>query len=417
MMHGAPCRPCTRLKSNFLNNAPKSGSAAEVFTVFLRLGATSFGGPLAHLGYFHREFVARRQWLTERAYADLVALCQFLPGPASSQVGMTIGLLRRGYLGAIAAWAGFTLPSAVLLTGFAMSVTRYPGLVPTGALHGLKVMAVAVVAQALWNMTRNLCQGTALKVLALVAAVFAWRFPGTPGQVAIIVAAAGMGIIFLKPTLRVPPEPLGLPVSRKAGTAWLVLLGVALTVLWILAAVIQHPAMDVAFAFFRTGSMVFGGGHVVLPVLRAAVVSPGWVPEDVFLAGYGAAQTVPGPLFAFAGYLGAAMSAPVTGWIGAVLCLCAIFAPSFLLVFGTLPHWEQLRNNLRAQTALTAVNAATVGILAAAFQRYVLTSGIQQASDVGIGLLAFSALSVGRVPVWLVGLGCALLGQLIVAMA
>lgn len=374
----------------------------SVFLVFLRLGLTSFGGPIAHLGYFRHEFVARRNWLTEHSYADLVALCQFLPGPASSQVGMAIGLLRAGYGGALAAWAGFTLPSAIALVLLALSISGAGGGLDPGVLHGLKVVAVAVVAQAVWGMARSLCTDRLRTALMTVAACVVLVFPSAWGQVGVIVAAGLAGLVLLEPAQAAPHDPLPVIVSRRAGTVWLslffgLLAGLPLVAQW-------WPSRGVAMvdAFYRAGSLVFGGGHVVLPLLQAAVVPTGWVGNESFLAGYGAAQAVPGPLFTFAAFLGASMQGAPTGWAGGTLCLLAIFAPSFLLVAGALPFWETLRRNQRAKAVLAGINAAVVGLLLAALYQPVWTSAIHRPEDFGLALVALVALMSWKWPPWLV---------------
>ena len=316
-----------------------------VFLIFLRLGLTSFGGPVAHLGYFRHEFVARRRWLSERSYADLVALCQFLPGPASSQVGMALGLSRAGYGGALAAWAGFTLPSAALLILFALGLSSQGQLLPAGALHGLKVVAVAVVAQALWGMGRSLCPDVPRITFMAAAACAALLLPGAWVQVGIIGVAALAGMALLRPAPAAPEQAMPTAITRRAGSAWLALFFALLIGLPLLAAAVPSQPLALLDAFYRAGALVFGGGHVVLPLLQAEVVPPGWVGHDSFLAGYGAAQAVPGPLFTFAAFLGAAMTTAPSGWAGGLLCLAAIFLPSFLLVAGALPFWERLRQH------------------------------------------------------------------------
>ena len=381
-----------------------------VFLVFLRLGLTSFGGPVAHLGYFRTEFVERRRWLSERAYADLVALCQFLPGPASSQVGMALGLLRAGYPGALAAWAGFTLPSAIALVLFALGVAQAGDALPADALHGLKVVAVAVVVQAVWGMARTLCPDTARRGFLLLAAALALLLPSAWAQVGVIALAGGAGGLLFKPTTTAPDEPLPLRLSRRAGRAWLALFALLLLGLPLLAQTVPGPALALADAFYRAGALVFGGGHVVLPLLQAEVVPSGWVGQDTFLAGYGAAQAVPGPLFTFAAFLGASMQHAPSGWTGGLIALLAVFAPSFLLVAGALPFWEQLRRQARVQAALMGINAAVVGLLLAALWNPVITSAIHGLTDVALAALALVALMRWKLPSWAVVLGCGLAG-------
>ena len=384
-----------------------------IFVLFLKLGLTSFGGPIAHLGYFHNEFVLRRRWLSEHNYADLVALCQFLPGPSSSQVGIALGLSRAGYAGALAAWVGFTLPSAAALILFALGISSYGNIVSPGVLHGLKVAAVAVVAQAVWGMARNLCQGVPRKSIMVVCACLALVSPNAWGQIGAIVLAGLVGMVLFKPAQCLAHEPLPIPVSRRTGSLWLSLFLVLLIGLPILAHEIPNQMVVMIDAFYRVGSLVFGGGHVVLPLLRAEVVPPGWVSNDVFLAGYGATQALPGPLFTFAAFLGASMTSSPTGWFGGIVALLAIFTPSFLLITGVLPFWENLRHNLRTQAALAGVNAAVVGLLLAAFYDPVWTSGIQRPQDFGLALVAVTALMFWKLPPWLVVIGCGLMGWLI----
>lgn len=381
-----------------------------VFWIFLRLGLTSFGGPVAHLGYFRDAFVTRRQWLSERSYADLVALCQFLPGPASSQVGMALGLSRAGYAGAFAAWAGFTLPSAIALMLFALGLSRHAEAIPAGALHGLKVVAVAVVAQAVWGMARTLCTDRLrVTLMALAACVVLW-LPSVGAQVGVIVVAGLLGRWLIPPAPDHAHDPLPITVGRRAGVVWLSLFAALLLGLPVLAAQWSSPTLEVVDAFYRAGALVFGGGHVVLPLLEAAVVPSGWVDQDAFLAGYGATQAVPGPLFTFAAFLGASMQTGPTGWTGGLLCLLAVFAPSFLLVAGALPFWERLRRNAHAQSTLAGVNAAVVGLLVAALYQPVWTSAIHGPRDFGLALLALVALMAWKLPPWLVVLGTGLAG-------
>lgn len=378
--------------------------------IFLRLGLTSFGGPVAHIGYFREEFVTRRGWLSERAYADLVALCQFLPGPASSQVGLAVGLSRAGYRGALAAWLGFTLPSAIALIAFALGVAAFgEGLAP-GALQGLKIVAVAVVAQAVWGMGRTLCPDAPRLTLMAVATCATLWLPGVWGQVGVILFGGIVGRLLLSPPTDGEHEPLPLTVGRRAGAVWLGLFFTLLLALPVLAGVFPNQALALLDAFYRAGSLVFGGGHVVLPLLQAEVVPPGWVDNDAFLAGYGAAQAVPGPLFTFAAFLGASMNQAPTAWAGGLLCLLAIFLPSFLLVAGALPFWEALRRHPGIQAALLGVNAAVVGLLLAALYDPVWTSAIRGPGDFSLALLALVALMAWKLPPWLVVLGCGLAG-------
>lgn len=386
-----------------------------VFLIFLRLGLTSFGGPIAHLGYFREEFVTRRQWLSERSYADLVALCQFLPGPASSQVGIALGLSRSGYAGAAAAWAGFTLPSAIALILFALGIARYGDALPSGVLHGLKVVAVAVVAQAVWGMARNLCPDAPRITLMAAAACFVLLMPTAWGQVGVIAIAAIIGLVLFKPQHDSTHDPLPITVRRRVGLLWLTLFFALLMGLPLLSAMFPNQTLSMVDAFYRAGALVFGGGHVVLPLLQAEVVPTGWVSNDAFLAGYGAAQAVPGPLFTFSAFLGASMNNPPSGWLGGLICLLAIFAPSFLLVVGALPFWERLRRNGRTQAALLGVNAAVVGLLLAALYNPVWTSAIHAPQDFGLALVALVALMFWKLPPWLVVIASGIAGGLLSA--
>ena len=384
-----------------------------VFLIFLRLGLTSFGGPVAHLGYFRDEFVVRRNWLSERSYADLVALCQFLPGPASSQVGMALGLSRAGYAGALAAWLGFTLPSAIALILFALGIASYGDAMPAGVLHGLKVVAVAVVAQAVWGMARTLCPDVPRISIMVAATCCVLLVPSAWGQVGVIIAAALIGLVAFRPQPGTAHEPLPISIRRRTGLLWLALFCALLLGLPLLASLFPSPLLAMVDAFYRAGSLVFGGGHVVLPLLQSEVVPTGWVDGDAFLAGYGAAQAVPGPLFTFAAFLGASMNQAPGGWLGGLVALLAIFLPSFLLVLGALPFWEQLRRNRRTQAALMGVNAAVVGLLLAALYQPVWTSAIHRPEDFGLALVALTALLFWKLPPWLVVLGSGALGALL----
>ncbi|HSI02333.1 MAG TPA: chromate efflux transporter [Reyranella sp.] len=393
----------------------KRGTWLEVLAVFLRLGLTSFGGPIAHLGYFREEFVDARRWVDDRTYADIVALCQFLPGPASSQVGIAIGLSRAGYAGALAAWTGFTLPSAVALVVFAYGIDALGGAGGTGWLHGLKVAAVAVVAQAVLGMMRTLAPDRERATVAAAAAVLVLALPSAWAQIAVIVLGGIAGMLFLRAQPPVDHVSLALTVSRRMGTVLLVIFFVLLAGLPLLASATSSQGIKLVDAFYRAGSLVFGGGHVVLPLLKEAVVPTGWVGEDTFLAGYGAAQAVPGPLFTFAAYLGAVMKSAPTGVVGAALCLAAVFLPSFLLVIGALPFWENLRRRASAQSALRGVNAAVVGLLLAALYDPVWTAGITNGRDFALAVAAFLLLFMWKTPPWLVVVLCAIGGAAIAA--
>ena len=379
----------------------------KVLLVFLRLGLTSFGGPVAHLGYFREEFVARRRWLDERAYADLVALCQFLPGPASSQVGIGVGLAKGGFAGALAAWTGFTLPSAIVLTLFGLGVTAMGDRMAGGWLHGLKVVAVAVVAQAVWGMARNLCPDAPRASVAIGATLVVLAWPTPLAQVGVILAGGLVGLVLAQPSDDGEHVDLGAGVGRGWAVVALVMFFALLVGLPAVAAVIPDQTLALVDSFYRSGSLVFGGGHVVLPLLQSEVVPPGWVGNDAFMAGYGAAQAVPGPLFTFAAYLGTVMEPQPNGVAGAVVCLLAVFAPSFLLVVGVLPFWDRLRQVGPVRRALVGVNAAVVGLLLAAFYNPVWTSAIFAPADFGLALAAFGLLELWKVPPWLVVILCA----------
>lgn len=384
-----------------------------VFLIFLRLGLTSFGGPVAHLGYFREEFVTRRQWLSDHSYADLVALCQFLPGPASSQVGIALGFSRAGYSGALAAWAGFTLPSAIVLILFALGLSSVGNSLSHGVLQGLKIVAVAVVAQAVWGMARGLCTEAKRITIMMLATCGALLIPAVWSQLGIIILAGIAGIVLFKPAHLAPHDPLPIQVSRRTGALWLALFFILLIALPVASQALPNQTLALVDAFYRAGSLVFGGGHVVLPLLQSEVVPTGWVGEEVFLAGYGATQAMPGPLFTFAAFLGASMTASPSGWIGGIIALIAIFVPSFLLVIGALPFWESLRHNLRTQAALGGINASVVGLLLAALYQPVWTSAILSAQDFAFALIALVALMIWKLPPWLVVIAGGLAGSLL----
>jgi chromate transporter len=373
----------------------QAGSAAEVFRVFLKLGLTSFGGPIAHLGYFRREFVVKRAWLDERAYADLVALCQFLPGPASSQTGFAIGLTRAGYRGGLAAWTGFTLPSAIALTLFAYGEGALKGPAGDGLMHGLKLVAVAIVAQAVSGMAQSLCpdrQRATIAVLALILMAFA---PAAWAQIAVILLGALAGLVVCRQGANIAVADVEAPISRPMA---LVFAGLFFALLALSFVPARPGAMALAAAFYRSGALVFGGGHVVLPLLRTAVVDPGWVSDSAFLAGYGAAQAVPGPLFTFAAYLGAVAGVGPGGVGGAALALVAIFAPGLLILMAAIPFWNGLRARINARAAMAGVNAAVVGLLASALYNPVWTSAVRSPADFAIAAAGFVALIVWRAP-------------------
>ena len=398
------------------SNARPAGTVAEVFRVFLRLGLTSFGGPVAHLGYYRAELVERRKWLDEHSYADIVALCQFLPGPASTQVSMSIGILRAGLPGALAAWLGFTLPSAIAMILFGYGVTRFGDLSGAAWLHGLKIVAVAVVAQAVWGMARSLCPDKERASVVVGAAILALAVPSAAGQVGAIAAGGLIGWGLLANRAPVPPgSPIAVHLPRFWSLAAAILFFALLIGLPLLAAALPIQSIKLFDSFYRSGALVFGGGHVVLPLLQAEVVPPGWVSNDAFLAGYGAAQAVPGPLFTFAAYLGTVMGPPTNGWAGGLLCLVAIFLPSFLLLIGALPFWDALRRRPAVQSALRGVNAAVVGLLLAALYRPVWTSAIFGPADFALGIVAFLLLALWAVPPWLVVIFGAMAATLVAA--
>ncbi|PWL18489.1 chromate transporter [Falsochrobactrum shanghaiense] len=375
------------------------GSVSEVFGVFLKLGLTSFGGPVAHLGYFRDELVIRRKWLSENAYADLVALCQFLPGPASSQLGFALGLSRAGWGGALAAFLAFTLPSALLLLMLAMGAGAIQHPLGLGALYGLKIVAVAIVAQAVWGMAKNLCPDKERASIAVAAVIVLAIAPGAIGMMGAILlgAIAGLGI---NKGRAMAGGYLPIPVSRGTGLAALALFIILLLGLPVLAR--QDQALALADSFYRAGSLVFGGGHVVLPLLQAETVATGWVSEDAFLAGYGAAQAVPGPLFTFAAWLGAVMKPEPNGIAGAAIALFSLFLPGFLILIGALPFWDLFRRKAWAQSAMQGANAAVVGILGAALYSPVFTSTIGGMGDFALALVCFVALMAWKAPPWAV---------------
>jgi chromate transporter len=391
--------------------AGRGGSVREVLLAALRLGLTSFGGPIAHIGYFRREYVTRRGWLDESSFADLVALCQFLPGPASSQLGIAIGTRRAGPAGGVAAWLGFTLPSAVALTIFGL-VTVSADLASAGWIHGLKLAAVAVVAQAVWSMARTLTPDWPRRAIAIIAAVIAlgWATPLSP--VGIIAGGAAIGRLVLRPTNVETTAHEPSPVSRRTGAISLGLFAGLLVFLPLARAADGQPAA-LFESFFRAGALVFGGGHVLLPLLNASVVAPGWVSPDQFLAGYGASQAVPGPLSTFAAYLGAVSVVPPNGVAGATIATIGIFLPSFLLIFGALPFWDWLRGSVGFRGALAGTNAAVVGILAAALYDPIWTSAIDAPIDIVVAAAGLALLTVRRTPPVVVVILAAIAGELI----
>lgn len=391
----------------------QTGTPGEVFAAFLKLGVTSFGGPIAHLGYFRDELVVRRKWIDEAGYADLVALCQFLPGPASSQVGFALGLLRAGPLGALMAWTAFTLPSAVLLLLFATIAASIEGPVGTGLLHGLKIVAVAVVAQAVWGMAKSLAPDRQRASIALSGIVCVVFLAGAFGQILALAVGAVAGLVFCRNGAVREAAHLQFRVPKSVGYIALAAFILLLGLLPLLAAVAGSQGLSLFDAFYRAGALVFGGGHVVLPLLQSEVVATGWVTEDAFIAGYGATQAVPGPLFTFAAYLGAVVGPQPNGVFGAAIALVAIFLPGMLLLIGALPFWEGFRRHLLAQAAMRGANAAVVGILGAALYDPVWTSAIFTSKDFTLALAGFILLTVWKAPPWVVVVICAAGGVLL----
>lgn len=389
------------------------GSAGEIFIVFLKLGLTSFGGPIAHLGYFRDELVVRRRWLDDHAYADLVALCQFLPGPASSQVGFALGMMRAGWLGALAAFIAFTLPSALILLVFALTATAITGPVGNGALHGLKIVAVAIVAQAVLGMAKNLCPDRERAAIAVLAVALLAFMPGAFGMVGAIVIGAMIGLALRRGTGKAVDHHLTVPVSRSVAIGAIVAFFALLLVTPLLVG--QGQVFAVFDSFYRAGALVFGGGHVVLPLLDVEVVQSGWVTPDAFLAGYGAAQAVPGPLFTFAAYLGAILGREPNGVVGSSLALLAVFLPGFLLLVGVLPFWDRFRTMATAQSLMQGANAAVVGILGAALYSPVFVTAITNPRDLALALAGFVALTAWRVAPWIV-VGLSALGGIALAL-
>ena len=381
----------------------------EVFQAFLAQGLTAFGGPVAHLSYFRREFVERRAWLSEAAFADLLALAQFLPGPASSQLGMAIGLRRAGYLGMLAAWLGFTLPAGAAMIGLAYAAPFLTAALGKGFLHGLQIAVAAVVLQAVVAMARALAVGPIRSGIAIGAAAGLLIAHGPIPQIMAMAAGGAFGLAFLREPAAAPPDDpathqVPVPVSIAALSAFALLLAL----LPFLASYLDDPTLGLASVFYRAGALVFGGGHVVLPLLQSEIVGRGWLDQDTFLGGYGLVQALPGPLFSFAGFVGAAQQVAPGGWGGGLVALVAIFLPGLLLVLGILPFWDRLKGQVGARAALAGVNAVVVGLLAAALWDPVLTTAIHRPSDWALAAGAFVFLAVARLPPWLVVLGFAL---------
>ena len=410
-----PAAPAKR--ASLAAQGPGRGTVGEVFIAFLKLGLTSFGGPIAHLGYYRDELVVRRQWLDESAFADLVALCQFLPGPASSQVGFSLGVLRgNGLWGGLAAWFAFTMPSALIMFAFAMGAAAFTGPVAEGFLHGLKLVAVAVIAQAIWGRSRTLTPDRTRAGIALGAIAIVVLFAGSFGQVAAIALGACAGLWLCRGEIAPVSGHLNFPVTPRAGVIALGLFAALLLIPPVVVSVSRSQGLALFDAFYRSGALVFGGGHVVLPLLQAQVVTPGWVSNEAFLAGYGLAQAVPGPLFTFAAYLGAVMGPSPHGIAGATIALVALLLPGMLLVYGMLPFWDAMRTRPNAQAAMRGTNAAVVGILGAALYNPVWTSAVATPRDFALALAGFLLLTVWKLSPWIVVVlltGTGILAQLV----
>ncbi len=402
------------MKGSETHEGGRAGTAAEVFGAFLRLGLTSFGGPIAHLGYFRDALVLRRKWLDEKAYADLVALCQFLPGPASSQVGFALGYMRAGPLGAAAAWTAFTLPSAFLLFVFALFASALDNPLGQGLLHGLKIVAVAVVAQAVWGMARSLCPDRARAGIALAALVLVTVSASAFAQIGAIAIGALLGWLLCRGKAGGDGAVVAFGLSKRAGATCLILFAILLLGLPLVAPMAQ--GLSVFDTFYRAGALVFGGGHVVLPLLEAGVVEPGWATRDAFLAGYGAAQAVPGPLFTFAAYLGAVLEPAPNGLAGAAIALIAVFLPGFLLLLGVAPFWDRFRQFDAARALMMGTNAAVVGILGAALYDPLWTTAILAPADFAVAAVGFILLTMWKAPPWVVVALCAVAGVALAAL-
>jgi len=383
----------------------------EVFFIFLRLGLTSFGGPVAHLGYFRQEFVEKRKWLDSETYSDLVALCQFLPGPSSSQVGMAIGVMRAGVGGSIAAWLGFTLPSAVVLIVLGLGITQIDIGSYLGLIHGLKMVAAAVVAQAIWGMAKSHCSDFKRGIICVFSAIFVLLLPGSLEQITVILISGVIGAFFLRSQVATNTKHIHVNIRKKTGLLFLALFGLLLIALPAVADKTGIYGYELFARFFQTGSLVFGGGHVVLPLLQSQVVPTGWVSNDTFLAGYGLTQAVPGPLFTFAAYLGAVSKESPSGWLGGLIAITAIFLPSFLMVIGIMPFWEQLRESKTTQRILIGVNAAVVGLLIAAFYNPIWVNTVFTIKDLIFVLFFYLILQIWKLPPWLVVIIGALIGM------
>ena len=394
------------MNSNHFKESPLS-----LFLIFLKLGCTSFGGPVAHLGYFRNEFVARRKWLDEQSYADLIAFCQFLPGPASSQVGLSIGLYRAGIWGAFMAWIGFCLPSVIALILFAKGVANLDHATTVKLIHGLKVVAVAVVAKAVWSMATKLCFEKIRLTLMSLACIATLLFPHFVTQVFVMLVSAMFGLLFLKMDNKAEIARKSIIIhSRRLGILSIAAFFIILTSLFWIDSFTDSIELIISSTFFKTGAMVFGGGHVVLPLLSSELVPRGWISQDLFMAGYGATQAVPGPLFTFSAYLGASILELKNAWFGGFMCLTAIYLPSFLLIYGGLPFWENIRSHAKIQSSLSGLNAAVVGLLLAALYDPVWTGAIHSAQDFSLALASFILLMYWKSPTWLIVLLCSLYG-------
>lgn len=385
----------------------------EVLLIAFRLGVTSFGGPIAHIGYFREEYVNRRQWLDDETYADIVALCQILPGPTSSQVGIVVGISRAGIPGGLAAWIGFTMPSAIALMLFALGVGNAPQLYESGWIYGLKIMAVAIVALAIWGMAQTICTDKSRTTLALISAILMLSISNFAFQISVMAAGALIGLFMFKHNTAVSLREYNYGISNRLAIFSLASFMLLLLLLPVFSHATTNPIVDVIDSFYRTGSLVFGGGHVVLPLLQAEVVNPGWVSQDIFLGGYGAAQAVPGPLFTFAAYLGVTMEQFKYPIWGGLLCLFSIYAPSFLLITGILPYWSRVRSVARLRQCLAGLNSAVLGFLIAALYDPIWTNAISSGVDLAFAIGIFCLISIRRWPIWTVVLVAATMGTIL----
>jgi chromate transporter len=397
-----------------MKNNNSHGSPAEVFATFLKLGLTSFGGPIAHLGYFRKELVERRNWVSESQFSQLLAICQFLPGPASSQLGFSLGLARAGWLGALAAFIAFTLPSALLLIGFASVLPALSGPVGEAAIHGLKIVAFAVVADAVLGMSKKLCPDIQRATIAILSAGVLLVIGNAWIQLLVVIGGAIAGIYLCRGcAAKEVASQIPIHYGRKLGGILLLLFFGLLAGLPLFSTP-NATLISMAEAFYRAGALVFGGGHVVLPLLEDSVVSSGWITSEVFLAGYGASQAIPGPVFAFSAYLGAVTPTGHNEWLGASTALIFMFMPGFLLVAGILPFWRAISHNTAVARAVAGVNAAVVGLLAAALYDPIFISAIQSGVDMAIGIVAFAMLFVWRLSAIAVVVWCVVASVLIV---